>query len=77
MIHDQTCAWTGYEGKESEKPVIDVDVYGIKVFKYDLAGNAGLPGAEFELKDANGKVITMLTSGKDGYATYEGLAAGT
>lgn len=70
-------AWTGYEGKESEKPEVEVKVYGINVFKYDQSDNKGLAGAEFELKDSDGNLVATLTSGEDGYVTYEGLKAGT
>lgn len=72
-------AWVGFEGdKESEKPTPEVKTYGIKVFKYDQANNeAPLAGAEFELKDSDGKVIATLTSVEDGYAIYKGLPAGT
>lgn len=71
-------AWVGFEGdKESEKPTPEVKTYGIKVFKYDQANNeAPLAGAEFELKDSDGKVIATLTSAEDGYAIYKGLPAG-
>ncbi|MGI6014043.1 MAG: SpaA isopeptide-forming pilin-related protein [Oscillospiraceae bacterium] len=70
-------AWAGFEGKESEKPIVNVDVYGVDIFKYDQKTDEGLAGAEFELKDSEGTVIATLTSNEDGHAHYEGLAAGT
>lgn len=70
-------AWAGFEGRESEKPIVNVDVYGVDIFKYDQKTDEGLAGAEFELKDSEGTVIATLTSNEDGHAHYEGLAAGT
>lgn len=71
-------AWTAYEDKESEKPSVDIDVYGISIFKYDQnQKDKGLAGAEFTLKAQDGAVIAeKLVSAEDGYITFEGLAAG-
>ena len=79
----ENTAWVTYPTGESEKPVVTVDTYGITIFKYDSATNAGLEGAVFEIyqKDESGAVITdskvELTSGDDGYATLDGLDSGT
>ena len=79
----ENTAWVTYPTGESEKPIVTVDTYGITIFKYDSATNAGLEGAVFEIyqKDESGAVITdskvELTSGDDGYATLDGLDSGT
>ena len=72
-------AWGTFEdGKETSKPIVNVDVYAIKVFKYDQGNEkAPLAGATFELKDAEGKTVATLVSGEDGYVTFDGLKAGT
>ncbi|MCD7919159.1 MAG: LPXTG cell wall anchor domain-containing protein [Clostridiales bacterium] len=95
-------AWVSYLDKTSEQDQVEVDTYGISIFKYDQSdsttddeGNTtytGLAGATFELRiqvsedtegaltDSEGNsyiVVTTLTSGEDGYVTYEGLDAGT
>ncbi len=95
-------AWVSYLDKTSEKDQVEVDTYGISIFKYDQStavtdeeGNTtytGLAGAKFELRmqvsedtegaltDSDGNyyiVVATLTSGEDGYVTYEGLDAGT
>ncbi|MCD8127847.1 MAG: isopeptide-forming domain-containing fimbrial protein [Clostridiales bacterium] len=82
-------AWVSYLDTESEKDIVEVDVYGLKIFKYDQSdsttddeGNVtytGLEGATFELyadEDCT-ELVATLTSGTDGYVTYEGLDAGT
>ncbi len=84
-------AWVVYPNGESEEDKVEVDTYGIKIFKYDQStavtddeGNTtytGLEGATFGLYSDEScddeYLITTLTSGTDGYVTYEGLDAGT
>ncbi|MCD7919158.1 MAG: isopeptide-forming domain-containing fimbrial protein [Clostridiales bacterium] len=88
-------AWVSYpddeEGKEdeSEKDTVEVDTYGLSIFKYDQApvynedgseeDPTGLSGAVFTLysdEDCT-KVVDTLTSDGEGYATLNGLDAGT
>lgn len=79
----ENTAWVTYPTDDSKKDTVTVDTYGITVFKYDQADESALEGAKFELyqKDAEGNVIEgsviTLTSDEDGYATIEGLDAGT
>ncbi len=77
----ENTAWVTYPTGESEKPVVTVDTYGITIFKYDSATNAGLEGAVFELYDSNAEdaepIRTGITSGADGYVTINGLDEGT
>ena len=74
-------AWVTYLDDESEKVVVTVNTYGITIFKYDSATNAGLEGAVFELYDSNAEgakpIRTGITSGADGYVTINGLDEGT
>lgn len=73
-------AWVAYPEDESSKDTVDVDTYGIKIFKYDQADNEkGLPGAVFTLysDEACQNVIATATSNADGFANFAGLAAGT
>ncbi len=89
-------AWVAYPDDTSEKDTVEVDTYGLSVFKYDQAsiydengelvcdddGNAvhtGLYGAVFTLysdKECT-KAVATLTSDGEGYATLNGLDAGT
>ncbi|MCD8192435.1 MAG: isopeptide-forming domain-containing fimbrial protein [Oscillospiraceae bacterium] len=82
-------AWVTYPDDESEHDKVEVDTYGISVFKYDASeyttGDDGtitykaLSGAEFTLysDEALETVIGTYTSGNDGYLTFSGLAEGT
>ena len=74
-------AWVTYPEGTSGKPVVTVDTYGITIFKYDSATNAGLEGAVFKLYDSNAEgaepIRTGITSGADGYVTINGLDEGT
>lgn len=72
-------AWGSFEGgKKTAEPIVNVDVYAIKVFKYDQGNEkAPLAGATFELKDAEGTTVATLTSGEDGYVFFDGLKKGT
>ncbi len=96
----ENTAWVSYPDSESEKDTVEVDTYGISVFKYDqatatyatetvdetgtettstLAYATGLAGAEFTVysdEDCTVEIAT-ITTGTDGYATLEGLDAGT
>ena len=47
------------------------------VEKTDKDTGAALKGAEFELRDADGKVVETLTTDENGYATSSLLAIGT
>ncbi len=72
-------AWVVYPEGESEKDTVEVDTYKLSVFKYDQADGTGLEGATFTVySDADcNTVITTITTGEDGYATLDGLDAGT
>lgn len=64
--------------QETIAPAVDVNVYAIKVFKYDQGNEkAPLAGATFELKDAEGTTVATLTSVEDGYVFFDGLKKGT
>lgn len=80
--------WVEYEGGQTKEDTVTVETFGINIFKYDQTTNKGLKGAKFELwaasVDDNGNVekvgnsaIDTLKSASDGYATIEGLDAGT
>lgn len=87
-----------YNGTDSKEDEVEVDTYGIQVFKYDQAsiydengelvrdddGNAvhtGLYGATFSLYSDescdNEFLVCTMTTDNDGYATFDGLDAGT
>lgn len=80
-------AWVEYQNKKTEPDDVDVDTFGLKIFKYDQTTNTGLKGAEFELyqmvaaeegADPEKVVIAeKITSNSDGYAVINGLKAGT
>lgn len=70
-------AWVTAPEWTTEKDIVYVNTYAIDIFKYDQANNTGLAGAEFELKNSEGVVISTVTSGQDGYAVIDGLDAGT
>ena len=59
----ENTAWVTYPTGESEKPVVTVDTYGITIFKYDSATNAGLEGAVFELYDSNAEDAEPIRTG--------------
>lgn len=77
-------AWGAFEGtKETAKPIVEVNVYAIKVYKYDQANenketgvHAPLAGATFILKDAEGNTVDTLVSDEKGFVTFNGLKAG-
>lgn len=74
----QNMSWVTYPDGESEKDIVDVSTYAIQVFKYDADDSTkGLVGAVFTLKDNSGKIIGTVTTGKDGYAKFDGLDEGT
>lgn len=74
----ENTAWvTAPKDWETSKDIVYVNTYAIDIFKYDQANNTGLAGAEFELKNSEGVVISTVTSGQDGYAVIDGLDAGT
>ncbi|MCD8100199.1 MAG: isopeptide-forming domain-containing fimbrial protein [Oscillospiraceae bacterium] len=81
-------AWVTYPDNQSEKATVEVDTYGISVFKFDAADYdetsgtyAGLEGAVFALytdESCNEEYLFgTYTSGDDGYLTISGLAEGT
>lgn len=85
-------AFASYKAKDgtdtqSAESIKNVDVYAIKVYKYDQANEAKAPlkDATFELKlkttTAEGEttetLVATLKSGEDGYVTFDGLKAGT
>ncbi len=82
-------AWVTYPDDESEHDKVEVDTYGISVFKYDASSYttgdngtityAALSGAVFTLysdEDCTVKVGTD-TSDENGTLTFSGLAEGT
>ena len=73
----ENTAWVTAPDWETSKDIVYVNTYAIDIFKYDQADNTGLVGAEFELKNSEGVVISTVTSGEDGYAVIDGLDAGT
>ena len=46
-------AWVEYEGGNTEEDTVEVETFGIKIFKYDQANDEGLYGASFELYAAD------------------------
>lgn len=74
-------AWVEYNENDTEHDDVDVDTFGVKVFKYDQTTNKGLQGAKFELsyKDEQGNkvVVATATSGSDGYVVFKGLKEGS
>lgn len=73
-------------GKDDQtvESAVNVNVYAIKVYKYDQGNKneetgiyAPLAGATFTLKDAEGNTVATLDSGEDGYVLFDGLKAGT
>ncbi len=73
----ENTAWVTAPKWTSEKDIVYVNTYAIDIFKYDQADNTGLAGAEFELKNSEGVVISTVTSGQDGHVVIDGLDAGT
>ncbi|HIY28748.1 MAG TPA: LPXTG cell wall anchor domain-containing protein [Firmicutes bacterium] len=80
-------AWVSYPSDESQPVSVDVNTYQIKIFKYDQnkgidGEGTALPGAEFTLysdKAATTPVegVSPVLTGDDGFATFDGLDAGT
>jgi fimbrial isopeptide formation D2 family protein len=59
----------------SAEASVGINVYGIKVFKYDQSGdNKPLAGAEFSV--TFGEMTIAGTTNESGYCTFDGLAAG-
>ena len=73
----QNEAWVTAPKWTTEKDIVYVNTYAIDIFKYDQANNTGLAGAEFELKNSEGVVISTVTSGQDGHVVIDGLDSGT
>ncbi len=73
----ENTAWVTAPEWATEKDIVYVNTYAVDIFKYDQADNTGLAGAEFELKNSEGEVISTVTSGKDGHVVIDGLDAGT
>ncbi|MCD7783906.1 MAG: right-handed parallel beta-helix repeat-containing protein [Firmicutes bacterium] len=84
-------AWVSYPSDESEKDKVEVDTYGIKVYKYDMTTYVSLSGATFQLLreataddsdkvtiDSNDYVVLKeFTTDSTGYIYFEGLDTGT
>lgn len=83
-------AWVGYEDNYTEVDEVNMDTFGVKIFKYDQTTNNGLAGAEFklvrvdEVTDENGEVTLVetpvaenLVSDEDGNIVVKGLKEGT
>ncbi|MCD8065775.1 MAG: isopeptide-forming domain-containing fimbrial protein [Oscillospiraceae bacterium] len=84
-------AWVTYPDDESEHDKVEVDTYGISVFKYNASEYTteddgtitytGLKGAVFALYSdescSEEYLVDTYTSGDDGYLTISGLAEGT
>lgn len=66
-----------YEEGESTVDKVALSTYGIRIFKYDQSTQNGLVGAEFELRDSDGKLVSTLVSGTDGIVLAQGLKAGS
>lgn len=74
-------AWVEYQDKKTEPDDVDVDTFGLKIFKYDQTTNKGLQGAEFKLvrvnEDGTEEVIEeKLVSDADGNIVVKGLKEG-
>lgn len=84
-------AWVTYPEGESEKSTVTVKTYGIDIFKYDQADNAGLAKAEFALYgeesvtvaedgtvtvNPDAEPIRTAISGEDGDVVINGLDKG-
>lgn len=72
-------AWVEYQDKQTQPDDVEVDTFGIKVFKYDQTSNKGLQGAEFELTytdDEGNTVVLKAVSNAEGYVEFKGLKAG-
>lgn len=63
--------------KESNTVWARIPFAGFCVKKVDGTSGAALPGAEFELTDAEGQVIATATSGEDGLFSFRDLTEGT
>ncbi len=75
-------AWTTVDESkwESSHITVEVDTYGIDIFKYDQADSEKpLPGATFTLYSDETCTQTVATavSGENGYASFDGLDVGT
>ncbi len=81
-------AWVTYDGTNSKADEVEVDTYGIQVFKYDQDGAVyaedgttvtsatGLGGAVFTLTYPDG-TTKEYTTDENGYISLDGLDAGT
>lgn len=65
------------DGYTTDTSKVTVYTYGIKVLKTDEDGKTPLSGAEFELKNDQGKVVSTQTSDKDGLLSFDRLDVGT
>lgn len=74
-------AWVEYQDGKTEPDDVDVDTFGVKVFKYDQTTKNGLSGAQFELYYQNGeefeRVGETVVSDETGYVVFKGLKEGT
>lgn len=82
-------AWVSYPDDESEKDKVEVDTYGINVYKYDQTTNVSLSGAEFLLlqrttgtpditiDNIGYAIVATYTTDSTGYVYFEGLDTDT
>lgn len=74
-------AWVEYREKQTLPDDVDVDTFGVKVFKYDQTTNKGLAGAKFDLYVVNEDgsetcVKKDAESNAEGYVEFKGLKEG-
>lgn len=74
-------AWVEYRDKQTQPDDVDVDTFGVKVFKYDQTTNKGLAGAKFDLYFVNEDgsetpVKEGVVSNAEGYVEFKGLKEG-
>lgn len=66
----------GVENIKIISPIPDVKT-NVSLMKTDAATGLGLPGAEITVYDKNGKTVATVTTGNDGSAITDKLAAGS
>ena len=76
-------AWTTVDENdwESSPDTVEVNTYKLSIFKYDQATDEALPGATFTLYNdedcADEHIVATDLSENDGFASFDGLDAGT